>query len=222
MNLLDPHSVLSNGGTIAIFLILLAETGLLIGVVLPGDSLLFTAGLLCATTRSGTHLSLPLVLVASAGGALIGAQVGYYIGRRAGHALLDPVRRPKLQDATARVDAWLTKYGPAKAIVLARFVPVVRTVINPLCGILGVRARTFTSAQVGGGLAWSIGIVLAGYWLGSHIPSIDTYLLPIIAVIVVLSLLPVGLEILRTRRQTRQRLAASTSEVTSADRASRP
>jgi membrane-associated protein len=208
VNPLDPHSVLASGGTVAIFLILVAETGLLIGVVLPGDSLLFTAGLLCATTRAGTHLSLPLVLLASAAGALIGAQVGYLIGGKAGSALLDPLRRPRLQDAVARTDAWLTKYGPVKAIVLARFVPVVRTVINPLAGIVGVRARTFTTAQVGGGLVWTIGVVLAGYWLGSHIPSIDTYLLPIIVVIVLLSLLPVAVELLRTRRRGRRATTA--------------
>jgi membrane-associated protein len=202
VNVLDPHSVLANGGAIAIFLILVAETGLLVGVVLPGDSLLFTAGLLCATTRSGTHLSLPLVLLASAAGALLGAQIGYLIGYRTGRGLLDPARRPKLQDATRRTDEWLAKYGPVKAIVLARFVPIVRTIINPLAGIVGVRVRIFTLAQVGGGLVWTIGFVLAGYWLGSRIPNIDTYLLPIIALIVLISLLPIGLEIVRARRRS--------------------
>jgi membrane-associated protein len=201
VNPLDPHSLLAHGGAVGIFLILVAETGLLIGVVLPGDSLLFAAGLLCVTTRAGTHLSLPLVLLAAAGGALLGAQIGYLIGRKAGRPLLDPARRPKLQDAAARTDGWLTRYGPAKAIVLARFVPVLRTLMNPIAGMVGVPVRTFTIAQVGGGLVWSIGIVLAGFWLGSHIPNIDTYLLPIIALIVALSLLPVGLEILRSRRQ---------------------
>jgi membrane-associated protein len=200
VNVLDPHGLLDHGGALAIFLILLAETGLLIGVVLPGDSLLFTAGLLSATTGAGPHLSLPLVLLAAAAGALLGAQIGYLIGRKAGSSLLDPARRPKLQDATARTDGWLTRYGPAKAVVLARFVPVVRTLINPIAGIVAVPARSFTIAQVGGGLVWTTGIVLAGYWLGSHIPNIDSYLLPIIAFIVTLSLLPVALELVRSRR----------------------
>lgn len=220
MNLLDPHSLLAHGGALAIFLILVAETGLLIGVVLPGDSLLFTAGLLCATPRAGTHLSLPLVLVAAAAGALLGAQIGYLIGHKAGRPLLDPARRPKLQDAAARTDGWLTRYGSAKAIVLARFVPVVRTLMNPIAGMVGVRARTFTVAQVGGGLVWSIGIVLAGYWLGSHIPNIDTYLLPIIAFVVALSLLPVGLELLRSQHLRSRRQHRPPGQSATTDRAS--
>lgn len=203
VNLLDPHGLLATYGEPAIFFILVAETGLLIGVVLPGDSLLFTAGLLCSTTRSGTHLSLAPVLVAAAAGALVGAEVGYLIGRRAGSSLVDPVRRPRLQGAVTRTEQWLTHYGPTKAIVLARFVPVLRTVINPLAGVVGVRARTFAVAQVAGGLVWTIGVVLAGYALGSQIPNIDTYLLPIIAVIVVISLLPAAVEIVRSRRRSR-------------------
>lgn len=94
----------------------------------------------------------------------------------------------------------LGRYGAAKAIVLARFIPVVRTVINPLAGIVGVPPRTFVLAQVGGGLLWTTGVTLAGYALGSRIPSIDTYLLPVIAATVVLSLVPIAVEILRSRR----------------------
>jgi membrane-associated protein len=85
-------------------------------------------------------------------------------------------------------------------VVLGRFIPVVRTVLNPLAGALEVPVRTFTLWQVIGGLVWSIGVTLAGYALGSSIPSIDTYLLPIIGLIVVLSLLPIALELLRSRR----------------------
>jgi len=87
--------------------------------------------------------------------------------------------------------------------VLARFVPVVRTVVNPLAGVLQVPARVFTLWQVIGGVVWSVGVVLAGYWLGSHIRNVDRYLLPIIALIVVVSLIPVALEVLRGRRGRR-------------------
>jgi membrane-associated protein len=198
LNVLDPQSLLSGLGTLGVFLVLFAETGLLIGFFLPGDSLLFTAGLLCTTgTASAVHLSLPAVLTAAAAGALLGAQVGYLIGRRMGPRLLDRPDRPRLQQGVLRAREALDRYGTAKAIVLARFLPVVRTVLNPLAGTAGVPARVFTVWQVLGGLVWSLGLTLAGYGLGSRIPDIDRYLLPVIAVIIVLSLIPVALELRR-------------------------
>jgi membrane-associated protein len=198
LNLLDPQSLLSGLGTLGVFLVLFAETGLLIGFFLPGDSLLFTAGLLCTTgTASAVHLSLPAVLAAAAAGALLGAQVGYLIGRRVGPRLLDRPDRPRLQHGVRRAREALDRYGTAKAIVLARFLPVVRTVLNPLAGTAGVPARVFTVWQVLGGLVWSLGVTLTGYGLGSRIPDIDRYLLPVIAVIIVLSLIPVALELRR-------------------------
>jgi len=205
LNPLDPHSLLATFGPLGVAVVLFAETGLLIGFFLPGDSLLFTAGLLCATSSGAAlHLSLPWVLVAAAVGALLGAQTGYLIGRRAGPALLDRPGRPRLHAATTRAREVLDNYGAGKAIVLARFIPLVRTVLNPLAGALGVPARTFTLWQVAGGLLWSLGVTLAGYVLGSRIPSIDTYLLPIIAVIVLLSLIPVARELLRARRHAKE------------------
>jgi membrane-associated protein len=202
LNPLDPHSLLASLGVLGVFLVLFAETGLLIGFFLPGDSLLFTAGLLCATSAdSAVHLSLPAVLVTAAAGALTGAQVGYLIGRRAGPALLDRPDRPRLQDAVRRADRALRRYGPGKAIVLARFIPLVRTVANPLAGTVRVPVRRFTLWQVAGGLVWVVGVTLAGYALGSRIPSIDRYLLPIIAIIVAVSLLPILAEVWRSRRR---------------------
>lgn len=204
LNPLDPHSLLAAFGPLGIAVALFAETGLLIGFFLPGDSLLFTAGLLCSTTSGAAlHLSLPWVLTAGAVGALLGAQTGYLIGRRAGPALLDRPDRPRLHAATVRAREVLDGYGVGKAVVLARFIPLVRTVLNPLAGALEVPVRSFTVWQVAGGLVWTVGVTMAGYVLGSQIPSIDTYLLPIVAVIVVLSLIPVARELLRARRQTK-------------------
>lgn len=204
MNPLSATSWLSSLGALGVFLVTFAETGLLIGFFLPGDSLLFTAGLFCTTSTSATvHLSLPLVLLAAASGAVTGAQVGFLLGRRGGTTLVAKVRNRHLHAGLDRADALFARYGHAKAIVLARFIPVVRTVLNPLAGILAVPTRTFTLWQVIGGLAWSIGITLAGYALGASIPGIDQYLLPAIAIIVVLSLLPIGLELLRARRTGR-------------------
>ncbi len=199
LNPLSSTSVLASLGAFGVFLALFAETGLLIGFFLPGDSLLFTAGLLCTSGSHPVHLSLPVVILAAIGGALLGAQTGYFIGR-GGRPLLGRSRNRFLRQGTERAGHLLARYGYGKAIVLGRFIPAVRTVLNPMAGALGVPARAFTLWQVAGGVIWSAGVTLAGYALGSTIPSIDTYLLPIIAVIVIVSLIPIGLELLRARR----------------------
>jgi membrane-associated protein len=201
--LLDPHALLASFGALGVFLILFAETGLLIGFFLPGDSLLFTAGLLCTTAATSTvHLSLPLILLAGTAGALSGAQVGYLLGRRIGPAMLDRPDRPRMQQAVVRASEALERYGTGKAIVLARFIPLVRTVLNPLAGTVKIPVRTFTLWQVVGGLGWSLGVTLAGYGLGTQVPNIDRYLLPIVALVVIVSLIPVGLELRRTHRSS--------------------
>ncbi|MGW5424997.1 DedA family protein [Streptomyces sp. NPDC003943] len=204
VNPLDAHSLLATFGTLGIAFVLFAETGLLIGFFLPGDSLLFTAGLLCAGSATAPgHLSLPWVLLAAVTGALAGAQTGYLLGRRAGPAFLARTGSRKIAEGTARAGEILERYGHAKAIVLARFLPIVRTVLNPLAGVLAVPARTFALWQVLGGLLWTVGVTLAGYGLGASVPSIDRYLLPVIGLVVVVSLIPVALEV-RRARQTRR------------------
>ncbi|WP_434600035.1 DedA family protein [Streptomyces sp. A5-4] len=208
VNVLDAHSLLAAFGVLGVAVVLFAETGLLVGFFLPGDSLLFTAGLLCAgPADSAVKLSLGPLLVAAAVGALAGAQCGYLLGRRAGGALLARSSSPRLQQGARRAEELLEKYGYAKAIVLARFVPVVRTVLNPMAGALGVPARTFTLWQVAGGLLWSLGLTLGGYALGSSVPNVDRYLLPIVAVIAVVSLIPVAAEVHRSRRAAKAKEA---------------
>jgi membrane-associated protein len=205
LNPLDAPSLLAAFGTLGVFVILFVETGLLVGFFLPGDSLLFAAGLFSATSATATtHLSLPWVLLAAAAGALSGAQVGYFLGRRGGRALLARTRAGRLHQAVGRGEELLAKYGYGKAIVLARFIPVVRTVLNPVAGALGTPPGVFTRWQVIGGLGWTVGLTLAGYLLGSVIPNVDRYVLPAVAVIVVLSLLPMVFEVLRARREHRR------------------
>ncbi|MER6529741.1 DedA family protein [Streptomyces sp. NPDC001508] len=205
VNVLDAHSLLAAFGVLGVGVVLFAETGLLIGFFLPGDSLLFTAGLLCTgTADQGLRLSLGPLLVAAAVGALAGSQCGYLLGRNAGRTLLARSRSARLHEGARRAEELLDRYGHAKAIVLARFVPVVRTVLNPMAGALGVPAGTFTVWQVIGGLVWSVGLTLAGYALGSSVPNIDRYLLPVIAVIVAVSLIPLVAEVLRSRRATKE------------------
>ena len=203
LNPLDSTSWLASLGALGVFLVLFAETGLLIGFFLPGDSLLFTAGLLCTAGTHAVHLSLPTVLLAAAAGALLGAQTGFWLGQRGGRALLERSDNRHLHAGVVRAEEILERYGYGKAIVLARFIPVVRTVLNPMAGALQVPTGTFTPWQITGGLLWSLGVTLAGYGLGSSIPSIDRYLLPIIAVIVIVSLTPLALELRRSRRAAR-------------------
>jgi membrane-associated protein len=198
---LSPTHLLNDFGALGVLIILFAETGILLGIVLPGDSLLFTAGLLSATTRKGdVHLNLPLVVVAAVIGAAVGAQTGYLLGRKFGPRLF---RRPDSrffkQEYVERTRVYLERYGPAKAVLLARFVPVVRTLMNPLAGVAEIDGGVFLASNLVGAVVWGAGVTVAGYFLGKSIPNVDHYLLPIIAVIVLLSLIPVALEIRKHR-----------------------
>jgi membrane-associated protein len=200
---LDPTHLLNSFGAFGVLLILFAETGLLIGIVLPGDSLLFTAGVLSATAKPGdVHLNLALVMVAAFLGAVLGAQCGYFIGRKAGPRLFNREESRFFKHShVERTRTYLDKYGPGKAVVLARFVPIVRTLMNPLAGVAELDARVFAVANLIGGALWGVGVTLAGYALGKSIHNVDRYLLPIIAVVVLLSLIPVALEVRRSRRE---------------------
>lgn len=198
----DLESTLQTIGLIGLLAIVFAESGLLIGFFLPGDSLLFTAGLL----SSQGHLApLPVILVGCFLAAVTGDQVGYVFGARVGPSLF---RRPDSkifkQEYVEKARHYFERYG-SKTIVLARFVPIVRTFAPILAGVGNMHYRTFVTFNVLGGLLWAVGVTSLGYILGESIPDIDKYLLPVIAVIVLLSVLPVAFEILRTRRSTSPR-----------------
>jgi membrane-associated protein len=200
---LSPTHLLNSFGALGVLVILFAETGILLGIVLPGDSLLFTAGLLSATSKAGdVHLNLPVVVLAAIVGAVAGAQTGYVLGRRIGPALFRrPDSRLFKQEYVDRTREYLEKYGSARAVTLARFIPGVRTLMNPLAGVAELDAGVFTVANVVGGVVWGGGVTIAGYFLGKSIPNVDRYLLPIIAVIVIVSLIPVALEVRKARRE---------------------
>jgi membrane-associated protein len=202
LEFLDPENIIDWLGpfaTIGLFLIIFAESGLLIGFFLPGDSLLFTAGLLASHNEAG--LCLPVLLVGCFIAAVAGDQVGYAFGKRAGPSLF---RRPNSrlfkQEYVERTKNFFEEHGP-KTILLARFVPVVRTFAPILAGVGEMPYRTFVRYNVVGGFVWAVGVTTAGYVLGSTIPSIDRYLLPVIAVIVFLSVLPPLLEWRKHRKQ---------------------
>lgn len=209
---LDPRDLLESFGpwaTIGLFLIIFAETGLLIGFFLPGDSLLFTAGILA----SQGNLNIAVIAIGCFFAAVIGDQVGYSIGRRAGPTLFRrPDSRIFKQKYVDRTKEFFEKHGP-KTILLARFVPIVRTFAPVLAGVGEMSRRTFTTYNVVGGFIWGVGVTVAGYILGEAIgEDIDKYLLPIIAVIIVLSILPPVIEALRERRRKRNAVTASTED----------
>jgi membrane-associated protein len=209
---LNPRDLLDSFGpwaTLGLLLIIFAETGLLIGFFLPGDSLLFTAGILA----SQGNLNIAVIAIGCFLAAVIGDQVGYTIGHRAGPPLFRrPDSRVFKQRYVDRTREFFDKHGP-KTILLARFVPVVRTFAPVLAGVGEMDRRTFTTYNVVGGFVWAVGVTVAGYLLGSAIGSdIDKYLLPIIAVIVVLSILPPLIEMRRERRRTRAAATVSTAD----------
>ncbi|MEU4926265.1 DedA family protein [Streptomyces yokosukanensis] len=205
VNPLNSASVLAAFGAIGVLVVIFAESGLLVvGFFLPGDTLLFPAGVLCAgSADQPPRLALWQVLLCAAVGAVAGGQVGYLIGRRGGRALLARTSSRRVKAAAVRAEQLLARYGYGKALVIGRFVPLLRTVLHPVAGALDVPARTFTLWQTVGGVLWSQLLVLAGYSLGSSVPHIDDYLLPLVAVVVVLSMLPLLVEAWRDRRRRR-------------------
>ena len=199
---LSPEKLINRWGLIGIAIIVFAESGLLIGFFLPGDSLLFTAGLLSAR---GTLPNIVWVAVTCFVAAVVGDQVGYQLGKRAGPALFD---RPKSRffnpKNVIRAQNYFDEHGP-KTIVLARFVPIVRTFAPMVAGIGRMRYRTFLAYNVVGGLLWGVGVTVAGWALGKRFPSLVDRVELLGPLIVAASLLPVLNEFRKHRRTTPRR-----------------
>jgi membrane-associated protein len=200
VDLLHPDKLIEAFGTIGLFLIIFAESGLFFGFFLPGDSLLFTAGVLCAKADSPLW-PLPVVLVLVAAGAILGDQVGYVFGRRVGPALFRrPDSRLFKQAHVEKAQKYFEEHGP-KTIFLARFVPIVRTFAPIVAGVGRMEYKTFVTYNLVGGLLWAVGVTSLGYLLGEAV-DIDKYLLPIVFVIIVVSVIPVLLELRKARRES--------------------
>jgi len=200
LNPFSAHDLVSTFGLVGLFVIVFAETGLLIGFFLPGDSLLFLAGAYCATKAHGSlpHLPLGWTLLTVGVAAVLGAQVGYLIGRRAGPVLFDrPKSRLFKPQNVERTHEFLARYGEPKAIVLARFVPIVRTFMNPACGVARVKPGVFTRWNIIGGLTWTLVWILVGYALGTGLAKYINY---VTLVIIIVSVVPIVLEIMKSRR----------------------
>ncbi len=201
---LDGAHLVETFGLIGLLAIVFAETGLLLGFFLPGDSLLFAAGF-AATGRLSPQLHPDIALVCGLVTlvAIAGAQTGFVIGRKAGPALFQrPDSRLFKQSHVVKAEEVLRRYGVGKAIVLARFIPIVRTFLNPLVGAGTLPAAEFFKWNVVGAVLWGTGVTLLGYYLGS-IEFIGRNLEIFALIIVAISLLPLAVELLRARRLAR-------------------
>jgi membrane-associated protein len=196
---LDPATLLSTFGLAGVLGAVFAETGLLVGFFLPGDSLLFTAGLFTAQPDPFAPLWVLLLLVPVAG--IVGDQVGYLIGRRTGPALYSrPDSRLFKQRYVTQAHEFFEKHG-SRTVLLARFVPVLRTFVPVLAGVSTMSYRRFTTYNVIGGIVWGAGVVTLGNLLGG-VALVRDHVEVILVLIVALSLVPVAVELLRARRRT--------------------
>ena len=210
MNLLDANSVVSTLGLIGVLGIIFMETGLLIGLVFPGGEVVFLAGI--AASGTGTQilgeakLSAPLLFTLAPVAAIAGGEVGYWFGKKYGRKFFE---RPNTRFFNLKMvettEKWLIRYGPRKALVFGRFIPFARTLINPVCGVVNLERKLFSTWNAIGAIIWTQVAIGIGYLLGDLIEgSVNKYLYPIIAVIVLISLVPLVNSIYKERKQKRK------------------
>jgi len=208
LDLLDPKwwlSMLGAFATIGVIAIVFAETGLLVGFFLPGDSLLVTAGIFSTVAAAEgfgiAPLSLPTLLIGAPLAAIAGAQLGHFLGAKVGRKMFDkPDSRLFKREHVEKAEYYFEKFGPAKAVVAARFMPIVRTFMNPVAGVLEMDARRFFVWNALGGVVWVEALLLLGYFLGSKVEGIDRFILPGVFVVVLLSVIPIVREVLKNRK----------------------
>ena len=196
----DVEGIIRAGGLAVICGIVFAETGLFVGFFLPGDSLLVTAGILAAAG----HLSLVALLTLVTLCAILGDQLNYFVGRKAGEALYNRqdsffFRRKHLVHA----QEFYKKHG-VKTIILARFIPIVRTFCPAVAGAARMHYRTYLTYDILGGIFWVFTTVLGGYFLGRSVPNVNKHLHIVIAIVIFVSVLPAIIEVLRTRAKARR------------------
>jgi len=199
---LDPQKIVSLFGLLGVIAIIFLETGVFFGFFFPGDSLLFTAGFVA----SQHLLSLPLLLLGVLIAAILGDSFGYWFGKKAGVKLF--VREDSFffkKKYVADAEHFYEKHGK-KTIILARFIPIIRTFVPIVAGIGNMKYSTFLSYNIIGGALWSLGLTLFGFFLGKTIPNADKYLLPIIILIIVVSFVPPVLHLMKARKENRDSL----------------
>ena len=210
MNLFDANSVVSTLGLIGVLGIIFMETGLLIGLVFPGGEVVFLAGI--AASGTGTQilgeakLSAPLLFALAPVAAIVGGEVGYWFGKKYGRKFFE---RPNTRFFNLKMvettEKWLIRYGPRKVLVFGRFIPFARTLINPVCGVVNLERKLFSTWNAIGAIIWTQVAIGIGYLLGDLIEgSVNKYLYPIIAIIVLVSLVPLVNSIYKERKQKRK------------------
>ncbi|MEU1076732.1 MULTISPECIES: VTT domain-containing protein [unclassified Streptomyces] len=198
---LDPDQLLSSFGLAGLLVIVFAESGLLIGFFLPGDSLLFTTGLLVTSGKIDTPLWLVCLLVVAA--AVLGDQVGYLFGRKVGPSLFNrPDSKLFKQENVEKAHDFFEKYGP-KSLVLARFVPIVRTFTPIIAGVSRMNYRSFITYNVIGGALWGAGVTLLGAALG-NVEFVHKNIELMLVAIVLVSVVPIAIEFLRARSKAKK------------------
>ena len=206
MNLLDANYVVSTLGLIGVLGIIFMETGLLIGLVFPGGEVVFLAGI--AASGSGAQLlgeaklSAPLLFALAPIAAITGGEVGYWFGKKYGRKFFE---RPNTKFFNIRMvettEKWLLKYGPRKALIFGRFIPFARTLINPVCGVVHLERKLFSTWNAIGAVIWTQVAIGIGYLLGDLIEgSVNKYLYPFIAVIVLITSIPLVRNIYKERK----------------------
>lgn len=193
--MLDPIFLIKTVGLIGIIFIIFAESGLFFGFFLPGDSLLFAAGIFA----SQGYLNIYILIIGCALAAILGDSVGYWSGKKYGRKLFERdagffFKKKRLYDA----EHFYEKHGKY-TIIIARFVPIIRTFAPIVAGIGRMHYRTFISYNIFGGLLWTISLLLIGYFLGGIIPEIDKYLIPITILIILISILPIIVKIAKSK-----------------------
>jgi membrane-associated protein len=179
-------SLIQSGGLLLIAAIIFAESGLLIGFFLPGDTLLIAAGVFAAQGK----LSLPLVIVTVVVAAFIGDNTGYLIGERGGRRIFKKEESFLFHPShVLKAEAFYEKHG-GKTIMFARFVPIVRTFAPLVAGVGKMPRKRFIPFDIVGCIVWGAGVTLIGYWFGSKIPNIDHYILPVIVLVMFATFVP--------------------------------
>ena len=207
MNFIDANLVVSTLGLIGVLGIIFVETGLLIGLFFPGGEVVFLAGI--AASGSGAQLlgeaklSAPLLFTLAPVAAIAGGEVGYWFGKKYGRKFFErPNTRFFNMKMVETTEKWLVKYGPRKALVFGRFIPFARTLINPVCGVVELERKLFSTWNAIGAIIWTQVAIGIGYLLGDLIEgSINRYLYPIIGIIVLITLLPLLNNIYKERKQ---------------------
>lgn len=201
MNYLDPKLIIETLGLIGIFALIFAESGLFFGFFLPGDTLLFTAGLLVSQGILPIHT----LLVGGIIFAILGDNVGYMFGKKIGPKIFTKENSFFWNKShIEKSHKFFEKYGK-KAIILARFMPIIRTFTPILAGVGTMDYRTFLRYNIIGGVLWVCGLTLFGYFFGMIIPNPDKYLLPVIVIIVIISILPALREIFNSKRNNQHK-----------------